>query len=126
MLDVLNLTIPMFSLIGIGFLLKKTNFITEENGKILNEWLFLLYSNSRIRKKLASTMSGAVGHKRVSKETISNLQISSPTIEEQKKIIDKLFMIKKTIDKKISTIDQEIIKYNLLKKSILGKEFSYE
>ena len=71
-------------------------------------------------------MSGAVGHKRVSKETISNLQISSPTIEEQKKIINKLFIIKKTIDKKISIIDQEIIKYSSLKKSILGKEFSYE
>ena len=26
-------------------------------------------------EKLASTMSGAVGHKRISKETISNLQI---------------------------------------------------
>ena len=109
--------------IGFG----STEFIVHRsNGKILNEWLFLLYSNSRIRKKLASTMSGAVGHKRVSKETISNLQISSPTMEEQKKIIDKLFMIKKTIDKKISTIDQEIIKYSSLKKSILGKEFSYE
>ena len=109
--------------IGFG----STEFIVHRsNGKILNEWLFLLYSNSRIRKKLASTMSGAVGHKRVSKETISNLQISSPTIEEQKKIINKLFIIKKTIDKKISIIDQEIIKYSSLKKSILGKEFSYE
>ena len=109
--------------IGFG----STEFIVHRsNGKILNEWLFLLYSNSIIRKKLASTMSGAVGHKRVSKETISNLQISSPTIEEQKKIIDKLFMIKKTIDKKISTIDQEIIKYSSLKKSIVRKEFSYE
>jgi len=42
MLDVLNLTIPMFSLIGIGFLLKKTNFITEENGKILSKFAFYI------------------------------------------------------------------------------------
>ena len=109
--------------IGFG----STEFIVHRsNGKILNEWLYLIYSNSRIRKKLATTMSGAVGHKRVSKETISNLQISSPTIEEQKKIIDKLFMIKKIVDKKISIIDKETFKYSSLKKSILNKEFSYE
>ncbi len=42
MLDVLNLTIPMFSLIGIGFLLKKINFITEENGKILSKFAFYI------------------------------------------------------------------------------------
>ena len=109
--------------IGFG----STEFIVHRSkGKILNEWIFLLYSNSRIRKKLASTMSGAVGHKRISKETISNLQICSPTIQEQKKIIDKLFMIKKIVDKKISIIDKEIVKYSSLKKSILNKEFSYE
>ena len=109
--------------IGFG----STEFIVHRSkGKILNEWLFLLYSNSRIRKKLASTMSGAVGHKRISKEIISNLQICSPTIEEQKKIIDKLFMIKKIVDKKISIIDKETVKYSSLKKSILNKEFSYE
>jgi type I restriction enzyme S subunit len=109
--------------IGFG----STEYIVHRsNGKIINEWLFLLYSNSRIRKKLASTMSGAVGHKRISKDTIENLQISSPTIKEQKKITNKLFEIKKTIDSKISTIDKETINYNLLKKSILNKEFSYE
>ncbi len=42
MLDVLNLTIPMFSLIGIGLILKKTNFITEENGKILSKFAFYI------------------------------------------------------------------------------------
>lgn len=109
--------------IGFG----STEFIVHRaKGKMLNEWLFLLYSNSRIRKKLASSMSGAVGHKRISKETIANLQISSPTIEEQKRIVEKLFKIKETIDKKIFAIDKEFVQYNLLKRSILNKEFSYE
>ena len=35
-------------------------------------------------------------------------------------------MIKKIVDKKISIIDKEIVKYSSLKKSILNKEFSYE
>ena len=42
MLDVLNLTIPMFSLIGIGFFLKKISFITEENGRILSKFAFYI------------------------------------------------------------------------------------
>mgnify|MGYP002014533039 FL=1 len=72
------------------------------------------------------TMSGAVGHKRVSKETISNFQINSPDLNQQKKVIDKLFEVKQVIDKKISVFNQEIINLELLKKSILNKEFAYE
>ena len=110
---------------GVGF--GSTEFIVHRsNGKMLNEWLFLIYSNTRIRKKLAITMSGAVGHKRVSKDTISNFQINSPDLNQQKKVIDKLFEVKQAIDKKISIFNQEIINLELLKKSILNKEFSYE
>ena len=110
---------------GIGF--GSTEFIVHRsNGKMLNEWLFLIYSNTRIREKLAMTMSGAVGHKRVSKETISNFQINSPDLNQQKKVIDKLFEVKQAIDKKISVFNQEIINLELLKKSILNKEFAYE
>ncbi len=42
MLDVLNLTIPMFTLIGIGFFLKTINFITEENGRVLSKFAFFI------------------------------------------------------------------------------------
>ena len=35
MTDVLNLTIPMFSLIGIGYLLKKIQFMSERDGTVL-------------------------------------------------------------------------------------------
>ncbi len=42
MLDVLNLTIPMFSLIGIGFLLKSIDFISEKDGRILSKFAFYI------------------------------------------------------------------------------------
>ena len=42
MLDVLNLTIPMFTLIGIGFFLKTINFLTEDNGRVLSKFAFFI------------------------------------------------------------------------------------
>ena len=42
MLDVLNLTIPMFTLIAIGFFLKTINFLTEENGRVLSKFAFFI------------------------------------------------------------------------------------
>ena len=42
MTDVLNLTIPMFSLIGIGYLLKKVQFMSERDGTILSKFAFYI------------------------------------------------------------------------------------
>ncbi|MDC3081505.1 AEC family transporter [Paracoccaceae bacterium] len=42
MTDVLNLTIPMFSLIGIGFLLKRIQFMSEQDGTVLSKFAFYI------------------------------------------------------------------------------------
>ena len=42
MTDVLNLTIPMFSLIGIGYLLKKIQFMSEQDGTVLSKFAFYI------------------------------------------------------------------------------------
>ena len=42
MTDVLNLTIPMFSLIGIGYLLKKIQFMSERDGTVLSKFAFYI------------------------------------------------------------------------------------
>ena len=42
MTDVLNLTIPMFSLIGIGYLLKKVQFMSERDGTVLSKFAFYI------------------------------------------------------------------------------------
>ena len=42
MADVLNLTIPMFSLIGIGYLLKKIQFMSEWDGTVLSKFAFYI------------------------------------------------------------------------------------
>ncbi len=42
MTDVLNLTIPMFSLIGIGYLLKRIKFMSEQDGTVLSKFAFYI------------------------------------------------------------------------------------
>ncbi len=42
MTDVLNLTIPMFSLIGIGYLLKRIQFMSENDGAVLSKFAFYI------------------------------------------------------------------------------------
>ncbi len=42
MTGVLNLTIPMFSLIGIGYLLKKIRFMSERDGTVLSKFAFYI------------------------------------------------------------------------------------
>ena len=42
MADVLNLTIPMFSLIGIGYLLKRIRFMSESDGTVLSKFAFYI------------------------------------------------------------------------------------
>ena len=42
MADVLNLTIPMFSLIGIGYLLRRIQFMSEQDGAVLSKFAFYI------------------------------------------------------------------------------------
>ena len=42
MAEVLNLTIPMFSLIGIGYLLKRIQFMSEQDGTALSKFAFYI------------------------------------------------------------------------------------
>ena len=42
MADVLNLTIPMFSLIGIGYVLRRIQFMSEQDGTVLSKFAFYI------------------------------------------------------------------------------------
>lgn len=62
---------------------------------LLSEYLFYFLSDDNFRKEGEKNMSGAVGHKRISKEFIENLEIPLPPLTEQKrivKILDKVFV----------------------------------
>lgn len=71
---------------GIGF--GSSEYIVFRPHKSLNtEWLYYFLSRETFRTEGAERMSGAVGHKRVSKEFIESYPIPVPPLPEQQHIV---------------------------------------
>ncbi|MDO9334615.1 MAG: restriction endonuclease subunit S [Dehalococcoidales bacterium] len=71
---------------GIGF--GSSEFIVFRPTEVLsNQWLYYFVSRESFREEGAKQMTGAVGHKRVSKEFIENYQIPIPPLPEQQRIV---------------------------------------
>jgi type I restriction enzyme S subunit len=78
---------------GIGFG-SSEYFVFRANGILSSEFLYYFLSREDFREKGASLMTGAVGHKRVPKEFVENLEIPLPPLHEQQrivKILDEVF-----------------------------------
>jgi len=74
---------------GIGF--GSSEYIVFRPDKTLNkEWLYYYLSREDFRFEGAARMSGAVGHKRVSKEFIESYPIPVPPLIEQRRIVNIL------------------------------------
>lgn len=74
---------------GIGF--GSSEYIVFRPDKSVDkEWLYYFLSRESFRIEGAARMSGAVGHKRVSKEFIETYPIPIPPISEQKRIVEIL------------------------------------
>ncbi|MCJ7553558.1 MAG: restriction endonuclease subunit S [Ignavibacteriaceae bacterium] len=111
---------------GVGF--GSSEYIVfRSKGNILPDYLYYFLSRNQFRDEGKKLMSGAVGHKRVSKDWIENYIIPYPnSLDEQKTIIQKLEALS-TETKKIETIYQKKIEdLEELKKSILQKAFNGE
>lgn len=71
---------------GIGF--GSSEYMVFRPGeKLSNEWLYYYLSRESFRDEGASTMTGAVGHKRVSKEFVDSYSIPIPPLPEQHRIV---------------------------------------
>ena len=71
---------------GIGF--GSSEYIVFRPDKTLSkEWLYYYLSRESFRDEGAARMSGAVGHKRVSKEFIESYPIPVPRLPEQQRIV---------------------------------------
>jgi type I restriction enzyme S subunit len=71
-------------------------------------------------------MSGAVGHKRVTKEFIEDLVIPLPTILRQSEIISEIENISNITNFLKSSNSHKLIELNQLKQSILNQAFNNE
>ncbi|MDD5099840.1 MAG: restriction endonuclease subunit S [Syntrophales bacterium] len=71
---------------GIGF--GSSEYIVfRPKGMLSKEWLYYYLSRESFRVEGAARMSGAVGHKRVSKEFIESYPIPLPPLPEQQRIV---------------------------------------
>jgi type I restriction enzyme S subunit len=71
---------------GIGFG-SSEYFVFRPNPAVSKEWLYYFLSRETFRVEGAARMSGAVGHKRVSKEFIESYPIPVPPLSEQHRIV---------------------------------------
>lgn len=111
---------------GVGFG-SSEYLVFRSKGDIIPEYLYYFLSRNAIREEGRKLMTGAVGHKRVSKEWIENYKIHYPTaIEEQQRIINKLNWLSDDTKKLEEVYQQKLSNLEELKKSILQKAFAGE
>ena len=98
-------------------------FRSPEN--IVPEFLFYFLSRKSFREEGRKFMSGAVGHKRVSKDWIENYLFSFPKSKEnQQTIVRQLDALRAETKKLEAVYQKKIDDLEELKKSILQKAFS--
>jgi type I restriction enzyme S subunit len=108
---------------GIGF--GSSEYIVfRPNAELLSDYLYYFFERNEFRILGASHMSGAVGHKRVSKEFIENSKIILPPIQVQKSIVGKLNTIFHETKMLIETYRKRTIALRSLKQSLLQQAFS--
>ncbi|MBU0614124.1 restriction endonuclease subunit S [Patescibacteria group bacterium] len=84
---------------GIGFGSSEF-FVFRSNGEILPDYLYYFLSRNEVREQGEKVMTGAVGHKRVPKDFIENLEISFPkSLPTQRRIVKVLDDVFAQIDK---------------------------
>jgi type I restriction enzyme, S subunit len=111
---------------GIGF--GSSEYIVfRSRGEIEPSYLYYFLSRTQIREEGRKLMTGAVGHKRVSKEWIENYLIPYPvSLKEQQTIVQKLDALSAQTKKLEAIYQQHLNDLDELKKSILQKAFNGE
>ena len=111
---------------GIGF--GSSEYIVfRSDGSVIPDYLYYFLARQRFRVEGAERMSGAVGHKRVSKDWIEGYLFPFPkSLKEQQTIVQKLEALNAETKKLETIYQQKINNLEELKKSILQKAFSGE
>lgn len=111
---------------GVGF--GSSEYIVfRPSGRVLSDYLYYFLTRDKFRKEGAQRMSGAVGHKRVSKEFIEESILLFPkSLIEQKAIIKKLDTLSAKTKKLETIYQQKLTDLEELKKSVLKKAFNGE
>jgi len=92
--------------------------------RLRSEFLYYFLSREKFRNEGVKHMQGAVGHKRVSLDFVSNYLIPIPSLEQQDEIIDKIDIFFDQTNSLRSNYENKIDLYQELKQSILHKAFN--
>jgi len=108
---------------GIGF--GSSEYIVfRTKGEIHSDYLFLILSSNKFRNRGKELMFGAVGLKRLSKDYVENFLMFLPPLDEQTKIIKKVYKLSNSVKTLKGIYTQKIADLEEMKKSILKKAFS--
>ena len=99
-------------------------YVFRPSEKILPEFLYHFLNRSQFRKDGKSRMSGAVGHKRVTKDFIEGSNINFPPLPEQKRIVAILDEAFEAIDKVKANTQKNLQNARELFQSYLQQTFS--
>lgn len=92
---------------GIGF--GSSEYVVLRNrGLLIEEFLFYYLSREEFRQEGTRNMTGAVGHKRVSKEFIENYPIPLPPLPEQQRIVSILDEAFSAIERSRNNAEQNL------------------
>ncbi len=110
---------------GIGF--GSSEYIVFRTPEALNrEYLYYFLSRERFREEGARIMSGAVGHKRITKEFIENYLIPVPPLSDQHAIVTKFDALSSETKNLEAIYRNKLAELDELKRSILQKAFEGE
>lgn len=110
---------------GVGF--GSSEYIVfRSKGRIDPEYLFYFLSQDSFRDAGAGVMTGAVGHKRISKEFIENFKIPLPPLAEQKRIVAALDETFEGIDLALSAANKNLVNARELFKTTLNTTFTHK
>jgi type I restriction enzyme, S subunit len=108
---------------GIGFG-SSEYFVLRPNAPLSSEYLYYFLSQDSFRAEGERTMSGAVGHKRVSKEFLERCQIPLPSLAEQQSIVALLDETFGGLATATANAEQNLKNARELFNSVLNAEFS--
>ena len=107
---------------NIGF--GSTEFhVLRPKEEVISEWIYYGVSLEDFRNKAKSQMTGTAGQKRVPKRVLESYAIPIPTKPIQEKIVKEIESRLSVCDKVEKTVEQNLIKIEYLRQSILKKAF---
>jgi restriction endonuclease S subunit len=101
-----------------------TEFIVVRAGsEVLNGFLYQWITSDHIRDEVTALMKGATGRQRLNAEDLAQTELPVPPLEEQKRIVARLEVMKAKTSEIVAAYDAKLAEAKNLRQSILEAAF---